>query len=68
MTCLLRLLDLCRALLEHLEVQEKQLTAAEAACLLPCIVEKSGHNAVSSPQSHGQPGAHCQCTLRLTPT
>ena len=46
-TCLLKLLELCRAFLEQLELHDKQLTAAEAACFLPCVVEKSGHNAVS---------------------
>ncbi len=46
-TCLLKVLELCRAFFEQLELHDKQLTAAEAACFLPCVVEKSGHNAVS---------------------
>ena len=46
-TLLLKVLELCKAMLEQLELHEKQLTVAEAACFLPCLVEKSGHNAVS---------------------
>ena len=45
-TCLLKVLELCKAIFEQLELHDKQLTAAEAACFLPCLVEKSGHNAV----------------------
>ena len=41
-----QVLELCKALLEAVEAQDRQLSAHEAACFLPCIVEKAGHNAV----------------------
>lgn len=40
------MLELTRALLEAVEAQDRQLSAHEAACILPCIVEKAGSNAV----------------------
>ncbi len=41
-----QVLELTRALLEAVEAQDRQLSAHEAACILPCIVEKAGSNAV----------------------
>lgn len=43
-TCLLRMLELCQALLGLLVDAGGQLSQYEALCLLPCLVEKAGHN------------------------
>jgi hypothetical protein len=50
----LKVLDLCKALMRFLDDQGRQLSSHEAACFLPCLVEKAGHNAVrhNSPNSH----------------
>ena len=45
-TSLLKVLDMCKALLEFLDARDEQLSQIEAACLFPCIVEKAGHNNV----------------------
>ena len=47
-----QVLELCKALLETVDAQDRQLSAHEAACLLPCIVEKAGHNAVRCLAGH----------------
>lgn len=46
-TSLLKVLDMCKALLEFLDAKDAQLSQIEAACFFPCIVEKAGHNNVS---------------------
>ena len=43
-TCLLRMLELCQALLGLLVDAGGQLSQYDALCLLPCLVEKAGHN------------------------
>lgn len=47
-TCVLKVLDLCNALFIFLDDRGLQLSNYEAACFLPCLVEKIGHNAVRS--------------------
>lgn len=64
---LVRVLELCKAVLEALAAEGYQLTDYEAQLLLPCVVEKAGHNQVGSNEgeqgegaglpSWGQPGA-----------
>jgi cytoskeleton-associated protein 5 len=48
-TCLLRVLELCAALLGALAARGGQLSQFEAACFLPCLVEKAGHNQARAP-------------------
>lgn len=42
--CLLKLLELAKVLLLLLQEQEMELTELELLVLVPCLIEKSGHN------------------------
>lgn len=54
--CVGQVLELTRALLGAVEAQDRQLSTHEAACLLPCIVEKAGSNAVGAAPMRIWPG------------
>jgi hypothetical protein len=57
-TCLLRVLELCGALLGALADRGGQLSPFEAACFLPCLVEKAGHNQARAPALALPGGSH----------
>lgn len=44
MQCLVKVLEMCKVLLEGLAGAGYQMTDYEALCLLPAVVEKAGHN------------------------
>ena len=67
MQSLVRVLEMCRTLLEALVAAGYQLSEYEATILLPAVVEKSGHNQVSRVAEAG-PGVLCPvCCMRGWP-